>query len=78
MSTNVISSMDCSSVRAKSVRVEATARRPFIDVLVDRLARRLLAWSARPVRERCQFDARRLDALANERSVATARPLRWY
>jgi acyl-CoA reductase-like NAD-dependent aldehyde dehydrogenase len=73
MSINVISPVHCTSVHGKSA-----ARRPLIDVLVERLARRLLSWSERPVRERREYDARWLDSLANERSVATARPVRWY
>ena len=68
MSANIISTVNCTS----------TPRRPLVDVLVERLARRLLLWSERPAREPRRVDARRLAALANKRSVATAQPVRWY
>jgi hypothetical protein len=68
MSTNVISASNCPSME----------RRPLVDVLVEKLARRLLQWSERAPREPRRFDERRLAALADERSVATARPVRWY
>ncbi|HEX4057168.1 MAG TPA: hypothetical protein VHX87_02480 [Galbitalea sp.] len=68
MSTNVISAAECSEL----------SRRPVVDVLVERLARRMLRWSERPVRQVGSVDQRRLRALADARSVATAHPVRWY
>jgi hypothetical protein len=68
MSTNVISPASCTQV----------ARRPVVDVMVEKLARRLLKWSERPVRAPRPIDERRVEALADARSVATAHTVRWY
>jgi hypothetical protein len=56
----------------------AIARRPIVNVLVERLARRLLAWSQRAPRDRAQLDDRLTNRLANERAIATSRQVRWY
>lgn len=68
MSTNVIYGPNCTPM----------PRRPLADVLVEKLARRLLQWSERAPREPRQFDERLLAKLADERSVATAHQVRWY
>jgi hypothetical protein len=68
MSTSTISHTGCSSV----------ARRSALDVMVERLARRMLAWSERPQRDRIQIDQQRFAQLADERVIASVRPVRWF
>lgn len=72
MSTTTISHANCSSVQ----------HRPALDVLVEKLARRMLSWSERPhsVRERSirRIDRNRFAELASERVIASVRPVRWF
>jgi hypothetical protein len=68
MSTNAISAVKCTRV----------SHRPMVDVLVERLARRMLSWSERPARERRLAAGHRPATLADARAVATVHPVRWY
>jgi hypothetical protein len=57
-----------------------TARepRPALDLLVEKLARRLLRWSERPRTQRHPADERLVARLADERALKTVHLQRWY